>query len=180
VTLLLQTKVTRLEAVSIVAALAGLAGTGLSSARAQDTPAVSEPVWETLGVAQDLWLAPGMTMELARFTFMPGYAQERHTHTAVDVVFVLSGEVAWRVEDGESPVFRKAAAATPTPSETVASGSEAILGAGDAIVFDYGDQELWHAGRTVGSAPAVMFFANLYDPSKPITVYAEDLGTPTA
>jgi hypothetical protein len=177
---MLQIRMTRLEAAAAVAALAGLAGVaGCRPALAQDAPAVSEPVWETLGIAQDLWLAPGMTMELARFTFMPGYAQAIHTHTAVDVVFVLSGEVAWRVENGDAAVFRAAAAGTPTPSETVASGSEAILGAGDAIVFDYGDQVLWHAGRTVGTAPVVMFFANLYDPSKPITVYAEDVATPT-
>ena len=177
----LQTKVTRLEAVSIVAALAGLAGAGLSrsSASAQDTPAVSEPVWETLGIATDLWLAPGITMELARFTWMPGYAQELHTHNAVDVVYVLSGEVAWRVEQGEAPIVRATVAGTPAPAETLASGAEAILGPGDAIVFDYGAQEMWHAGRTVGNAPVVMFFADLYDPSKPATVFAEDLATPT-
>jgi uncharacterized cupin superfamily protein len=181
VTSLLQTKLTRLEAMSIVAALAGLAGAGLSrsSASAQDPPTVSEPVWETLGMATDLWLAPGMTMELARFTWMPGYAQKIHTHNAVDVVYVLSGEVAWRVENGEAPIVRAQAAGTPAPAETLASGSEAILGPGDAIVFDYGAQEMWHAGRTVGNAPVVMFFADLYDPSKPITVYAEDLATPT-
>jgi hypothetical protein len=181
VTSVLQTKVTRQEAMSIVAVLAGLAGAGLSrsSVRAQDSPAVSEPVWETLGIATDLWLAPGMTMELARFTWMPGYAQELHTHNAVDVVYVLSGEVAWGVENGEAPIMRTSVAGTPAPAETLATGSEAVLGPGDAIVFDYGAQEVWHTGRTVGNAPVVMFFANLYDPSKPITVYAEDLATPT-
>jgi hypothetical protein len=181
VTPLLQTKVTRLEAMSLVAVLAGLAGTGLSRspARAQEPAAVSEPVWETLGIASELWLAPGMTMELARFTWMPGYAQELHTHTAVDVVSVLSGEVAWRVEDGEAPIVRAQTAGTPSPAETLASGAEAVLGAGDAIVFDYGAQQMWHTGRTVGNAPVVMVFANLYDPSKPITVFADDLATPT-
>jgi hypothetical protein len=179
---LLQTKVTRLDAMSLVAALAGLAGTGLarSPARAQDAPAVSEPVWETLGIATDLWLAPGITMELARFTWMPGYAQELHTHNAVDIVYVLSGEVAWRIEHGEAPLVRAPVAGTPAPPETLASGAEAILGPGDAIVFDYGAQQLWHAGRTVGNAPVVMVFANLYDPTKPITVYGEDRATPTS
>jgi hypothetical protein len=99
---------------------------------------------------------------------------------AVDVVYVLSGEVAWRVEGGEALVVRPATSGTPTPPETLASGAEAILGVGDAIVFDYGYQQVWHAGRTVGNAPVVMLFADLYDPSKPITVYAEDLATPAS
>jgi hypothetical protein len=176
---LLHTKMTRLNAMAAVAALASFAGmTGTSRpVLAQEAP-VSEPVWETLGIAKDLWLAPGMTMELARFTFMPGYAQEIHTHTGVDVVAVVSGEVAWRIEHGEAMVFRTPVDGAPAATETVPDVGEATLGAGDAIVFDYGRQKLWHAGRTVGSAPVVMLFANLYDPSKPITVYAEDLATP--
>jgi uncharacterized cupin superfamily protein len=184
VTPLLQTKVTRLEAMSLIAALAGLTGGILgprTSVLAQEAPAaVSEPVWEVLGSATDFGVAPGLTLELARFTWMPGYAQTLHTHNAVDVVYVLSGEVAWRVEGGEALVIRPATSGTPTPPETLASGEEALLGAGDAIVFDYGYQQLWHAGRTVGNAPVVMLFADLYDPTKPITVYAEDLATPAS
>ena len=178
--MMLNTKMTRLEMMAAVAALAGFAGMAGASrpVLAQDAP-VSEPVWETLGMAQDLWLAPGMTLELARFTFMPGYAQEIHTHTAVDIVAVLSGEVAWRVEQGEATVFRTPVAGAAAATETVPDGGEAILGAGDAIVFAYGEQEMWHAGRTVGNAPVVMLFANLYDPRKPVTVYAEDLATPS-
>ncbi len=180
---MMQTKLSRLDALTAVATLAGLVGavgTG-RSVFAQDAPAaVSEPVWEVLGSARDFGVAPGLTLELARFTWMPGYAQDLHTHNAVDVVYVLSGEVAWRVEGGEALVVRPTASGTPTPPETLASGEEALLGVGDAIVFDYGYQELWHAGRTVGTAPVVMLFADLYDSSKPITVYAEDLGTPTS
>ena len=182
-TTLLQRRMTRLEAMTAVAALSSLATTLSStpSALAQAvSPGSTDPVWETLGIAQDLWIAPGMTMELARFTFMPGYAQEVHTHTGVDVVGVVSGEVAWRVEHGEATVFRTPMEGAAAESETVPDGGEATLGAGDAIVFSYGEQVLWHAGRTVGNAPVVMLFANLYDPSKPITVYADDLATPAS
>ena len=70
------------------------------------------------------------------------------------------------MEGGEALVVRPAASGTPTPPETLASGEEAILGVGDAIVFDYGYQQVWHAGRTVGNAPVVMLFADLYDPSR--------------
>ena len=180
---MLQTKSTRFEAIAAVAALAALAG-GIggtrASALAQEAPAaVSEPVWEVLGSATNFGVAPGLTLELARFTWTPGYAQALHTHNAVDVVYVVSGEVAWRVEGGEALVVRPAASGTPTPPETLAPGNEALLGVGDAIVFDYGYQQLWHAGRTVGNAPVVMLFADLYDPGRPITVYAEDGATPT-
>lgn len=176
---LLHAEMTRLEAVAAAVALAGLAGAAAASrpVLAQDAP-VSEPVWETLGIANDLWLAPGMTLELARFTFMPGYAQEIHTHTGVDVIAVFSGEVAWRVENGEATIFRAPVEGAAAVTDTVPDGGEAMLGAGDAIVFSYGEQEVWHAGRTIGAAPVVMLFANLYDPGKPITVYAEDLATP--
>lgn len=176
---LLHAEMTRLEAVAALAAIAGVNGAAADrhSVLAQDAP-VSDPVWETLGIANDLWLAPGMTLELARFTFMPGYAQEIHTHTGVDVIAVFSGEVAWRAEHGEATVFRAPVEGAAPASETLPDGDEAILGAGDAVVFSYGEQEVWHAGRSVGSAPVVMLFANLYDPSKPITVYAEDLATP--
>ena len=180
---LLQRRITRFEAVAAVAALSSLATT-LASTRPALAQAISpgstDPIWETLGTAQDLWLAPGMTLELARFTFMPGYEQEIHTHTGVDVVGVLSGEVAWRVEHGEATVFRAPVDGAVADPEPVPDGGEAVLSAGDAIVFSYGEQVLWHAGRTVGNAPAVMLFANLYDPSKPITVYAADLATPAS
>lgn len=177
---LLHAEMTRLEAVAALAAIAGVgaAAANSHSVLAQDAP-VSEPVWETLGVANDLWLAPGMTLKLARFTFMPGYAPEIHTRTGGDVIAAVSGEVAWRVEHGEATVFRAPVEGAAPASEPLPDGDEAILGAGDAVVFSYGEQEVWHAGRSVGSAPVVMLFANLYDPGKPITVYAEELATPT-
>lgn len=178
---MMQTRTTRIEALAAVVALAGVAaavGRGAEASAQDAPPVVSDPVWEVLGSATDFEVAPGLTLELARFTWMPGYAQDLHTHNALDVVYVLSGEVAWRVEGGEAVVVRPAVAGTPTPPETLAPGAEAVLGVGDAIVFDYGFQRLWHAGRTVGNAPVVMLFADLYDPSKPITVYADDVATP--
>jgi hypothetical protein len=88
---MLSTRLARLEALVTIAALSGLAGAGLTRtpARAQGTPPVSEPVWEVIGSITDFTLAPGMTMELARFTWMPGYEQKLHTHNAADVVYVL-------------------------------------------------------------------------------------------
>ena len=164
----------------IVVALIGLVAMGGADppARAQDATPVSEPVWEVLGAAAAPSIAPGATMELARFTWMPGYAQRPHTHHGADVVHVLSGEVAWSVANGEARVTRATTAGTPGPTETVPSGTETVLGPGDAIVFDYGSGTLVHWGRTVGNAPVVMMVASLYDPTKPITVFVDAQGTP--
>ena len=73
---MLQTRTTRLEALTAVAALAGLTG-GIMGSRtsvfAQEAPAaVSEPVWEVLGSATDFGVAPGLTLELARSRFGVG------------------------------------------------------------------------------------------------------------
>ena len=125
----LQQRMTRFEAMTAVAALGSLAatlGTTRSVLAQAVSPGSTDPVWETLGIAQDLWLAPGMTLELARFTFMPGYEQEIHTHTGVDVIGVLSGEVAWRVEHGEATVFR-----APVAGAGGGPGDGARWGGGD-------------------------------------------------
>jgi hypothetical protein len=168
-----------LVAVTVVAfiGVAGMSWTRPSDA-AQETTPVSEPVWEVLGAAIDPSLAPGANMELARFTWMPGYVQAPHTHYGFDVSHVLSGEIAWTVENGDAQVIRAAVAGTPGPTETVQSGSEVLLGPGDTILFDYGDGSLIHYGRTVGNAPVVMLVASLYDASKPITMYVDENGTP--
>jgi hypothetical protein len=155
----------------------GIAGMRPQGA-AQDTTPVSEPVWEVLGAATGPSIAPELNMELARFTWMPGYVQAPHTHYGADVVHVLSGEIGWTVKNGDAQVFRATEAGTPGPTEMLSSGSEAVLGPGDAILFDYHDGTLIHYGRTIGNAPAVMVVASLYDPSKPITVWVDENGTP--
>jgi hypothetical protein len=155
----------------------GMAGTRPSDA-AQETTPVSEPVWEVLGAAVGPSIAPATNMELARFTLMPGYVFPPHTHYGFDVIHVLSGEVAWAVENGEAEVLRAAVGGTPSPTETLRPGSEVILGPGDTILFDYNNGTLIHELRTVGNAPVVMMVASLYDPSKPITVFVDENGTP--
>lgn len=143
------------------------AGTGRGRAQeATPAPEVVNRTFETLGVVENLSLAPGLTLQLERYTWLPGVVTEMHTHPAeVDIMYVQSGEIAWSVEDGEAQVTRAAVDGTPGPSVTLAPGAEVMLRAGDAVVFDY-TNGLRHHGRVVGEAPVVMLVAYVYDPSK--------------
>jgi mannose-6-phosphate isomerase-like protein (cupin superfamily) len=163
-------------------AAAALAGAGsLPRAGAQDaaTPAVAAPAsWSIPGIAvlgamADPSYAPGMVLELDRITWAPGFAVPMHYHPAQDVIFVLSGEVAWSVEGGTAQVVRAAAAGTPGPTEELRPGGEAVLGPGDVILFDYPETGMRHAARVVGDAPVVMLDAVLYDPDQPLTEFPE-------
>ena len=130
------------------------------------TPEVVNRTFETLGTAPDISLAPGLTLNMERYTWMPGVVTSMHTHPAeVDVFYILAGEIAWSVEGGEAQITRATVDGTPGPSETLAPGAEVTLHTGDSVVFDY-TNGMQHQGRVVGNAPAVMLVAYLFDPAK--------------
>ena len=154
-----------------------------AAAQAAGEPVPSDwgvPGFETLGDLADPSLAPGMVLELGRLTWEPGFTIAMHTHPAIDVIYVLSGEVAWSVEDGAAEVTRAAVAGTPVPAEALEPGGEAVVGPGDAITFDYPKTGLYHAARVVSDVPVVMLLATIYDPNQPLTVYREEAGTPAS
>jgi hypothetical protein len=161
----------RLHTVTVLAILLSLIMLGVSThaSRAQDATPTPEPVtrtFETLGLAEDLALAPGMTLQLERYTWMPGQITEMHTHPAeIDIMYIQSGEIAWSVENGDAQITRATVDGNPGASETLQPGTEVTLHAGDVVVFDY-TQGLQHQGRVVGDVPAVMLVAYVYDPSK--------------
>jgi hypothetical protein len=133
---------------------------------ATPTPEIINRTFETLGIVDDLSLAPGLTLQLERYTWLPGVVTEMHTHPGeIDIMYVQSGEIAWSVENGEGQITRATMDGAPRPSETLTAGAEATLHAGDSVVFDY-TSGLLHQGRVVGDAPAVMLVAYVFDPSK--------------
>lgn len=144
-------------------------GASTHDSRAQDaspTPEAVTRTFETLGIVEDLALAPGLTLQLERYTWMPGQITEMHTHPAeIDIIYVQSGEIAWSVENGEVQITRATVNGAPGPSETLQPGADVTLHAGDVVVFDY-TQGLQHQGRVVGDVPAVMLVAYIYDPTK--------------
>jgi quercetin dioxygenase-like cupin family protein len=161
----------RLRTVTCLAILMTLITLGASThpSRAQQATPTAELVtrtFETLGRVEDLALAPGMTLQLERYTWMPGQITEMHTHPAeIDIMYVQSGEIAWSVENGDAQVTHATVDGTPGPSETLQPGTEVTLHAGDVVVFDY-TNGLQHQGRVVGDVPAVMLVAYIYDPTK--------------
>jgi hypothetical protein len=137
--------------------------------RAQDataTPEIINRTFENLGLVTDLSLAPGMALQLERYTWLPGVVTAMHTHPAeIDIMYIQSGEIAWSVENGEAQITRAAHDGQPGTTETLAPGADVTLHAGDTVVFDY-TKGLQHQGRVVGEAPAVMLVAHIHDPSK--------------
>jgi hypothetical protein len=144
-------------------------GTGAARTAAQDAtpaPEIINRTFENLGHTSDASLAPGMTVQLERYTWLPGVVTEMHTHPGeIDIMFVQSGEIAWSVEQGEAQITRAAMNATPGASEPLPPGAAVTLHAGDTVIFDY-TTGLQHQGRVIGDAPAVMLVAELFDPSK--------------
>ena len=80
--------------------------------RAQDataTPEIINRTFENLGLVTDLSLAPGMALQLERYTWLPGVVTAMHTHPAeIDILYIQSGEIAWSVENGEAQITRAA------------------------------------------------------------------------
>lgn len=166
--------------------LGGLFSSAAPYAGAQDaTPAVTVPAsWNIPGIAviasvPDPSLAPGMVLEFDRITWAPGFEVPMHYHPAIDILYVVSGSVAWAVEDGTAQVIRAAVDGTPVPVEMLEPGSEAVLTSGDVIIFDYPKTGMRHAARVVGDEPVIMMDPVLYDPSQELTVFPEGV-TPVA
>ena len=173
---------------AIVMVLGGLLGAAgpLSRAEAQDaTPAAAvPPSWNIPGIeviasVADPSLAPGMVLEFDRITWAPGFAVPMHFHPAIDILYVVSGSVAWSVEEGTAQVSRVAVDGTPGPTEVLEPGGEAVLGPGDVIIFDYPKTGMRHAARVVGDEPVIMLDPVLYDPSQELTVFPPGV-TPVA
>jgi hypothetical protein len=165
--------------------LVAVMGLSATTVLAQDATAPIPSAWgvpgfETLSTISDPSLAPGMVLELGRLTWEPGFTIEMHTHPATDAIYVLSGSVAWSIENGTAEVKRAMIDGTPGPTEVLQPGGEVVLEAGDAITFDYAKTDMLHAARVVGDAPVVMLLATIYDPSKPLTVFPEGSATPAA
>jgi hypothetical protein len=155
-----------LPAVLLVSGFLAIGTAHGGAQQATPTPELVNRTFETLGIATNTSMAPGLTLELERYTWMPGVVTSMHTHPAeIDIMYIQSGAIAWSVEGGEAQITRAIVDGTPGPSETLTPGAEVTLRAGDSVVFDYTSGML-HQGRVVGDAPAVMLVAYLVDPTK--------------
>jgi quercetin dioxygenase-like cupin family protein len=110
--------------------------------------------------------APGQTLYLARFTFLPGSAIFPHGHPGTTVLSVDQGSFGWTLVKGTAHVVRGAAAGATGPSEDLtAPGTDVVLEPGDAIYYE---SDVVHTARGAGDEPAVVSATLLLTAGQPL------------
>jgi quercetin dioxygenase-like cupin family protein len=141
------------------------------SATPMASPAMQPVTVEMLGSGMPN-NAPGLSLELQRFTLQPGATVPKHVHPGAYVITVQSGQLGIAVVKGNVQ-FTKAGSTTP---QTISAGTDVIGQAGDTF-FEQGG--VVHSARNVGSTPTVVLAAALLDPKMPFLMPTNDQGTPT-
>ena len=114
---------------AIVVVGLGASAPRTSAQEATPAPEIINRTFENLGHTSDVSLASGMTLQLERYTWLPGVVTEMHTHPGeVDIIYVQSGEIDWSVENGEAQITRAAVDGTPGASETLQPGAAGAVG----------------------------------------------------
>lgn len=153
---------------------------GGSVARSSQQATVTPPA-ETTGVTSQVLAvtepqsAPGQELAVRLTTIAPGGGLVPHTHPGTQLIWLESGTLHLVVVDGEVPITRAPNNGTPGPAETLASGQETELNAGDSWVEGEG---VVHYGVNTGEEPAVLRVASLYQAGEPAAQPAA--ATPTS
>lgn len=124
--------------------------------------------------------APGHTLYLARFTFLPGGEIFPHGHPGTTVLSIDSGTLGWTLLEGTAEVIRTAASGATGPNESITTpGVEVLLQPGDAIFYE---DDVIHTARGAGDEPAVILATLLLDADAPLLMPAdmEMEGTPAS
>jgi len=115
--------------------------------------------------------ADGQTLVLVRTFFAPGGSIGAHTHPGTLVLTVESGTFGFTLlDEGEMTIHRAGADGTPTAEETVRTGEEVEVTAGDWFV----ETGMVHTGRSIGDETAVTVYAGLVTTGEPITQCVDD------
>lgn len=142
----------------------------LVAVRAQDDPFAGVTV-EGLGAVEPA-VAPGQTLELVKLTFEPGASLDMHHHPGPVIISVVSGEFTTSFAQSTASINR----AGSTEPETVNSGEEYILSAGDTVAYDA--DTTGHVMQNNGAEPLVLMASVLFETGQPGFIFEE--GTPTA
>ncbi|MGD9510107.1 MAG: cupin domain-containing protein [Geminicoccaceae bacterium] len=94
--------------------------------------------------------APGQALYLLRYTIVPGTRLPLHHHEGTQIGLVVSGELTYRVERGEVPVFRTEAAGETVLVRTIRAGETVRIFAGEWVVEEPEDR---HWGANEGTEP---------------------------
>ena len=106
-------------------------------------------------------VAADHTLSLRRAVFEPNGYVSMHHHPGALILYVESGELSYKIEEGEVEVVRAGTVGegTPPPTESYGPGDTLVLGAGDWL-FEEG---VIHDARNTGSEPAVVWLSALVE-----------------
>jgi quercetin dioxygenase-like cupin family protein len=116
-------------------------------------------------------LAPGQTLDLARFTFQPGAEIFPHGHPGTTLLGVESGSFGWTLVAGAAHVVRGAASGAPGATEDLtAPGVDVVLEPGDAIYYE---ADVVHTARGAGDEPTVVLGTFILETGQPLLMPAD-------
>jgi quercetin dioxygenase-like cupin family protein len=122
--------------------------------------------------------APGQTVYLARFTFLPGKEIFPHSHPGTTLLSVESGSFGWTLVKGTASVIRGAAAGATAPTVTLSKpGDDVILEPGDAIFYE---DDVVHTARGAGEEPAVVLGTLVLTSGAPLLMTPEQMAAMAA
>jgi quercetin dioxygenase-like cupin family protein len=149
--------------VAAAVALVGLAAF-LGTSRGSSTPPVAQRIPLATGFPS---FAPGRELSLMRVEIPPGTAFAPHRHPGMQLAYVVSGTLSYRVYRGMVKVYRGPADGTQTLVRTISAGHSGAIGPGEWLVET---PSLWHSGGNTGKTPVTILTAALLSSKLPVAI----------
>jgi quercetin dioxygenase-like cupin family protein len=111
--------------------------------------------------------ARGYQLSLTRAVIPPGGSFPPHRHPGMQVSYVESGRLQFKVFRGAVKVYRGIADGSQKLVLTIRAGRTGSISPGEWIVEN---QHLWHQGANAGRQPVVILLATLLQTGKPPSI----------
>lgn len=138
---------------ALLVAMTGVTVAAQHEATPPATPAASTVVREVINEGEPA-SAPGMTLQLVRYTIPGNIALPAHTHPGMQVNTIVSGTLTFTVVEGEAAIIR-----ADGTTETLSSGETTDLLPGDSLTEPEG---MVHFGANTRDEPIVILTASLF------------------
>jgi quercetin dioxygenase-like cupin family protein len=145
------------------AALLGLA-VFLGTSRGGSTPPAAVRIPLAAGFPR---FAPARQLTLMRVEIPPGTAFAPHRHPGMQIAYVVTGTLSYRVYRGSVSVYRGPADGNQTLVRTITAGHSGAIDAGEWFVETPG---LWHSGGNTGKTKVTILTAALLSSKLPVAV----------
>jgi hypothetical protein len=144
---------------------AALATCGVLVATAQTAPRSPSPSATRVDLAAGMpSFARGYRLSLTRAVIPPGSAFPPHRHPGMQVSYIESGTLRFKVFRGAVRVYKGNADGSQKLVRTIRAGHTGSISRGQWIVEN---QFLWHQGANVGRRTVVIVLATLLRAGKP-------------